>query len=573
MRLVHRWSLLLIIGALMSTACRPEPDATASAPSAAATTNDDDRPNVLLLVADDLGYSDLGSYGGEIATPRLDELASQGIRFADFSVAVTCSTTRSMLLTGVDNHLNGLGGLDEAGRPRKGAQRGYEGYLNDDVVTIASLLRNAGYHTYMAGKWHLGYDLATGPEQRGFESVYITPGGAASHFTLRSVISTAKQSRYRENGEAVEPPDGFYSSALFTDKLIDYIDANAADGRPFFAYAAYTAPHWPLQAPDEYIDRYLGVYDVGYDSVRRARLGRLAELGFPVDVTAEMPDNPMARRWTELGDEQRGLEARRMQVYAGMVEALDANIGRLLDHLDARGELDNTLIIFISDNGPEGNDPLVIAGNATYVPETFSLDTDSLGRPGSFAWYGPGWAAVSASPFRLYKTFPSEGGLRVPAIFRLPGGQHSRRGPEHAFATVLDIAPTILDYAGITHPADNGDTSVLPMQGRSMRALLEGSVTAVHGAGDAVGWELFGRRALRRGNWKLLQIGPPYGDGQWKLYDLANDPLEQHDRSEEEPEVFETMLEHWEAYATHNNVVDYDYTNLQYGRVNEHYDR
>ena len=575
MRKDGRRVCLSLVAGLILAACQQGSDDPARAGDQAADAGPvaDNRPNILLLVADDLGYSDLGSYGGEIATPRLDELARAGIRFSDFSVAVTCSTTRSMLLTGVDNHLNGLGGLDEAGRPRRDGARGYEGHLNDDVVTIASLLQDAGYHTYMAGKWHLGRDLATGPENRGFESVFVTPGGAASHFSMQSVISTAQKATYRENGEPAEPPAGFYSSAFFTDKLIEYIDANAGDGRPFFVYAAYTAPHWPLQAPDDYIEGYDGVYDAGYDAIRAARLERLAALGFPAAASGPPPANPVSRRWEELDEGRQRREIRRMQAYAGMVEALDANIGRLLDHLDAGGELDNTLVIFISDNGPEGNDPFVIAQNETYVPEHFSTDTDSLGRAGSFTAYGPGWAAVSATPFRLYKTFPSEGGIRVPAIFRLPGSRPGRSEPERAFATVLDIPSTILDYAGVTHPADAGTDTVLPMQGRSMRELLEGRASAVHGEDDAVGWELFGRRALRRGNWKILQIGPPYGDGSWKLYDLAADPLERHDLSEAEPEILATMLGHWDAYAENNNVLDYDYSNLQYGKVNEHYER
>ncbi len=531
------------------------------------------KPNILLIVADDMGFSDLGIYGSEINTPNLDRLARKGVRFADFHVAATCSTTRSMLLSGVDNHLNGLGGLDAAGTPKRNGPAGYEGYLNFDVIAFPSLLRAAGYHTYMAGKWHLGYSIETGPEARGFDKSFVMPGGAADHFSAKGVVSGLSEIPYRENGQPADLPADFYSSKFYTDKLIEYIKSDSESGKPFFAYAAYTAPHWPLQAPDEFIEKYDGVYDVGYDVIRENRIRKMSDLGLVHDVPASTPTSTMSRKWSDLDDGLKARESRHMQVYAAMVEALDFHIGRLVSFLESTDQLDNTVIIFLSDNGPEGNDPYVIKNNENWVPEEFDTKTGDLGRPGSFSSYGPGWAEVSAAPFRLYKTFPAEGGVRVPAFMVLPQSEQEGR-LSRTFATVLDIAPTLLNIAGAEYPKRSAGGRNLPeLQGRSMMSYLSGQTSVVHDDDYVMGWELFNRRAIRKENWKIVWIDSPYGPGKWTLYDLNKDPFELEDLSESHSMKLQKMIGHWEEYAAKNGVVISDYSGLKYGNINHHYDR
>ncbi|MEZ5500709.1 MAG: arylsulfatase [Steroidobacteraceae bacterium] len=541
-----------------------------------ATAQTVERPNILLIVADDLGYSDLGAYGGEISTPNLDEIARHGVLFTDFHAAATCSVSRSMLLTGVDHHRNGMGGLDEGGALYSRPRPGYEGYLNEHVVTVTELLRDAGYLTYMAGKWHLGRGDATGPHTRGFAHSFALLGGAASHYTMDAGTSAQPKAQYREDGQPVDklPPD-FYSSRSYTDKLIAYSDQARAAGRPFFMYAAYTAPHWPLQAPRPTIEKYAGIYDAGYDAIRDARVERMRQLGRLAPGLAHQPErsDPAARDWSSLDAQMRGRESRRMQVYAAMVDALDEQIGRLLAHLRETGQLERTAIFFLSDNGPEGNDPYVIQDNATWIPQRFDTRTESLGDPGSFAAYGPGWARVSATPFALYKAFPTEGGIRVPAIAWLPADM-APAGVDTQFATVLDITPTLLDIAGVRGPgARYQGRKLIPIEGRSLLSRLQDvSRRAGEDSSRAVGWELFGRTAVRRGRWKIVRVESPYGTAAWQLFDLAQDPFEGNDLAQGNPRQLRRMLRDWSAYLHRNGVWLQDYSNLQYGRVNRHYE-
>ena len=532
------------------------------------------RPNILLIVADDLGYSDVGAYGGEIHTPNIDALAARGTRFSNFYAAPTCSTTRSMLLSGVDSHRNGLGALDEGGVPVQGGEAGYEGYLNFDVATMPELLRASGYHSYMAGKWHLGAKPGTGPDARGFERSFELPGGAAAHFGRRGATSRSPIAKYREDGKPVAVPDNFYSSSFYTDKLIEYLKSNAGDGRPFFAYAAYTAPHWPIQAPKALIDKYEPVYSGGYDPIRARRMARLEALGLieSAPASASTGHGAVSKAWRDLSPAERARERKLMQVYAAMVESLDENIGRLITYLRDSGQIDNTVIIFMSDNGPEGNDPYQILDNKHWVPGNWKTDTESLGSREAFASYGPGWAEVSATPFRHFKAFTGEGGIRVPGIFVLPertGGAHIAR----SVATVLDIMPTVLELARVPFDGKGADgRAVLPLAGRSLLPVLAGGARATHPADERLGWELFGRRALRQGDWKLLWIDQPYGPGAWQLFDLRTDPFEHKDLSAARPDKLAQMIVAWDAYARANNVKLMDYSDLQYGKINHHYE-
>ncbi len=338
-------SLLIAAGLLGLSACSDQ----------AGAGKTDPRPNILLIIADDLGYSDLGVFGGEISTPNLDALAGAGRMLTNFHVAPTCSPTRAMLMSGTDAHRAGLGAMNGLWSEQQKGKPGYEGFLNKDIVTFVRLLKEAGYHTYMSGKWQLGYEDGYYPLDRGFEEAFWLKFGGASHFSdMRGITEYGEDAYWGEGREQLQAlPDDFYSSDYFTDKMIEYIEKNRADGKPFFGYAAYTAPHWPLQAPQEYVDRYEGVYDAGYDGIREKRIERMRAAGLIGAGQTPAPQHPEWPGWEDLNEEQKKLEVRRMQLYAAMVEALDENIGRLIRYLKDSGEYENTFILFFSDNAQE----------------------------------------------------------------------------------------------------------------------------------------------------------------------------------------------------------------------------
>lgn len=518
------------------------------------------RPNILLIVADDLGYSDLGAFGGEIHTPNLDQLAANGLQLTNMYAAPTCSPTRSMLMSGTDNHLAGLGSMAEGLQPFQRGKPGYEGYLNQQVHSIAQLLQDGGYRTSMVGKWHLGLEPDQGPDRRGFQQSFTLLEGGASHFKPADVEPTKiEQVHYRENGQPVTLPEDFYSTDFYTDKLISYLSQPRAAGQPFFAYAAFTSPHWPLQAPAAYLDTYRGRYDQGYDAVRLARIERLKQRGLiSADFVpaATLPANPQLPSWDQLDAEGRAYEARKMEIYAAMVDNLDHNVGRLLDYLKASGQLDNTLVVFMSDNGAAGE------RHEQFYPKGPNTDNRlaNLGKRGSQIDYGARWAEVSAAPFRLFKGTPAEGGISVPALVQLPQALR-RQGLERGVARVDDLAPTFLALAAIPDPGDRyAGQPKHPITGQSMLPLLQQGA-AIHGAQPVLAGELFGNLYYREGNLKLLgmrgQVG--FGDGpqplNWQLFDLARDRGEGHDLAASQPATVERLRQAWQGYARQVGVV------------------
>lgn len=517
------------------------------------------RPNILLIVADDVGYTDIGAYGSEIATPVLDALASDGIRFTDFHTGMACSPTRSMLLSGVDAHLAGLGNMAEDLAPNQKGQPGYEGYLNFAVAPLPAVLRQAGYRTCMAGKWHLGMDEKTSPEARGFDRSFASLQGGAGHFANMLPILGDEKAKYREGHHMVESlPEDFYSTRYLTDRIIAFLDADAGTAKadaPFFAYLAYTAPHWPVQAPRESIDRYKGRYDAGYDVLFEQRLAAAKRLSLvPADVPggARYPDQPA---WDQLNDAEKAIEARRMEIFAAMVSDVDSNIGRLLDHLRMRGELDNTIILFMSDNGSEGHDfAKEWIELAEHAKKCCDNSLDNMGMPDSYIWMGPNWARASTAPFRMFKGYPSEGGTRVPFIVHYKG--FDRRGITHARGHVTDVMPTLLELAGIPHPSPRFEGhDVHPMSGRSMVPFLEHRQPTVHGADAPFAQELFGKRSIRIGKWKALNMRKPHGTGEWQLYDLAADMSERNDLASAQPATLKRLVDAWHIWAKQNNVI------------------
>jgi arylsulfatase len=525
---------------------------------ARAADTPDAPPNILLIVADDLGYSDIGAFGGEIATPALNRLAGAGLRFSNFHVLPTCSPTRAALLTGSDNHVAGLGVMAEFIYPAIAGLPGYAGHLPDNVATLAEVLRLAGYHTYMAGKWHLGDEAQHGPHARGFEQTFAMMHGGGSHWADQRPLSPSQMMAYRRNGRLVEDlPDDFYSSKDFTDALIGHIDAHRADRRPFFGYLSYTTPHDPLQAPAEYIAKYRGRYDTGWDALARERLASLKQLGLVPQAIDRIPETFMAKPWEGLSAEQRRLYARDMEVYAAMVDYMDASIGRLLAHLQRRGLYDDTLIVFLSDNGANGAAATSYPGNADgqYL-STFDNRLENRGLPGSFVEMGPGWARASSAPFRLFKSFTTQGGIKSPMIVKPPKAARDAGQWKHTFVHVTDLMPTILEAAGATYPKALDGRVLAQPSGVSFLPVLDGE--RIHArAARGVGYELFEMKAYIRDDWKLLRLPEPFGTGAWQLYDLKTDPGELHDLSERHPEVRESLIEAWRRYAEANGVHDH----------------
>ncbi|MBW0011818.1 arylsulfatase [Mycobacterium sp.] len=523
------------------------------------------RPNFLVIVADDLGFSDIGAFGGEINTPNLDRLAHAGIRFTDFHSAPACSPTRAMLLTGTDHHLAGIGTMREVAIPGFRGAPGYEGYLNDRVVALPELLRDAGYLTLMAGKWHLGDTIETSPWARGFErSFALLPAGASHYGPAAGGGFSPAPTLYTEDDRFVTVGNDFYSSDFYADTLLRYLrersDDTANNHRPFFAYLPFQAPHWPLQAPEESIARYHGRYDDGPDALRDARLAALRRLGLCApDVVAHPVVADGAPEWADMTDDERALSARSMEVYAAMVDRMDWNIGRVIDYLADSGELDDTVVIFLSDNGAEGamveamplRGPQIVAQIEKYCDNSL----DNLGRPTSFIWYGPRWAQAATAPSRLHKAFTTEGGVRVVGFLTWPG--FARQGEiGTAFTTVMDIAPTVLDLAGVVHPGTAyAGRQVEPIRGRSLVPYLARDCAAVHDADTGTGWELFGRRAIRQGDWKALYLPAPYGPGSWQLYDLSRDPGEIDDLSGAHPERLVELVALWDRYVEETGVI------------------
>ena len=515
------------------------------------------QPNILLILVDDMGYSDISPFGGEVETPTLDALASEGLMLTNFHVLPTCSPMRSVLLSGTDNHVAGLGTMNEAKTPEMEGMPGYEGYLNFDVAALPEVLGAAGYHTYMAGKWHLGDEEETIPHARGFQKTFILVEGGGSHWADKRSLVPGPQMTYRRNGVVVDAlPDDFYSTKYYTDQLLEWMDEDAGDDRPFFAYLSYTAPHDPLHAPQEYIDKYRGTYDEGWDVLRERRLEGLKALGIVAPSAVAFPRLPTVEAWADLSEEERQESARDMEVYAAMIDYIDGQIARVFDHLRESGEYDNTLIVFMSDNGANGLPITAYPGQTEEYVQSFDNSLENRGRPGSAIDMGPGWAQASMSPSRMYKAYTSEGGVRVPLLVKLPGDADNAGTMNHSFFHVRDIMPTLLDAAGVAAVAEIDGRTVAPLQGQSVLDLFAGETETAYAGADQVGTELFGMKSYVSGNWKILRMPQPVGTGEWELHDLSEDPAEMNDLSATYPDRLNEMVALWEQYKTDNGVLD-----------------
>ena len=510
------------------------------------------RPNLVVLVADDWGFTDLGAFGGEIDTPHLNALSLRGTRFANFHAAASCSPTRAMLLTGVDSHRAGVGNLREAMPREHMGKPGYLASLSQNVVTVATLLKDGGYRTYITGKWNVGSEPHNLPNRRGFDRSIVQGDTGSDNWNPRQryLPHSAKVDWFEDGKEAVMPAE-YYSSTYFVDRMIDYLKADQADTKPFFAYLGFQANHVPIQAPQALIDKYRGKYQQGWDVLREQRRKSAAALGV-IPGDAAMVRMGTTGNWAALSDKDKRYQQRQMEIYAAMAEAMDLEVGRLVAHLKSTGAYDNTVFVFLSDNGAEGSD---YWDAQAWLITQYSQHIDRLGGKGGYGIPGPSWASASVSPLAGYKFYAGEGGIRVPMfIAGLPGAPANAL--THALTHVIDIAPTLLDLAGLARPGRSyREQGIEPMAGKSLLPLLKGEATTVRSPDEPLGYELSGNVALFLGDLKLTKDAPPVSNGQWRLYDIRKDPGETRDLQAELPEQFARMQRDYAAYEKSHGVL------------------
>lgn len=527
--ILHFLSILLLFGILLSCSEKENKKKI------------DKRPNIVLIVADDLGFGDIGCYGGDIETPNIDNLASSGIKFSSFHTAPMCAPTRAMLLSGNDNHIAGMGGQGLITK-----EFGYEGRLTNRIIAIPELLKDVGYHTYMAGKWHLGKEPRSNPHQKGFEKSYVLINGAGNHYNNQSALNNGKSS-YTENGQSVSWEEGNYSTDFYTDKLIEYINSNKNDGKPFFAFATYTSPHWPLQVDEKYWKKYKGKYDDGYEKLRKKRLNSLKKAGIIPQETTLPPVHKRVIPWDSLSIVEQKKEVRKMELYAGMVDNLDHNIGRLITYLKDIGEYENTLFVFMSDNGAAHRD-FINNDNRKDLKDYYNDDYENMGNANSYISYGPQWAEAGSSPFRYFKDFATQGGINTTMIIKGPNVNRQNE-IHHGFTSLLDLAPTFYDVANISYPEVYKKNKVYPLKGNSLIPFVSGKTNEIHDSEYVFAMEHYGNAMLRKGNWKITNFKKPFALENFALYNLSNDLGEQINLKETEDEKYEEMLNEWKKFS------------------------
>ncbi|MEP2531978.1 arylsulfatase [Shimia sp.] len=515
-------------------------------------------PNVLLIVADDMGYTDIGPFGSEIATPTLDALADEGQLLTNFHVLASCSPSRSVLLSGMDNHRAGLGTMSEMMSDKIKGLPGYEGHLSHRVAALPEVMKAGGYDTYMVGKWHLGEETEDFPSARGFQDTFVLVDGGGSHWADQKWVTPTVPMHYARNGQEVATlPDDFYSTKNYTDELIAWIERDQANGKPFFAYLAYTAPHDPLHAPAEYIDKYRGKYDRGWDNLRKTRLQRLKDLGMVSPDVTPFPRLGSVAAWENLSDEERAMAARDMEVYAAMIDYMDEQIARVITSLKETGQYENTMILFMSDNGANGAHLDDYPGQTPEYMAAFDNSLENRGLKNSLIDQGPGWAQVSMIPSRLFKGSKAEGGIRSPLVVKMPANMPTGTGINGSFLHIRDIMPTILEAAGIEVPNEEFEgRAILPVQGNSVLPLLKGEIAQTGPETTEVGYELFDQKAYFKAPWKALWMPEPFGTGEWELYNIESDPGELNDLGKKYPEMLAELVDLWEQYSTENGVLD-----------------
>ena len=541
-----------------------------------ATDAGDKRPNILLIMGDDFGFSDIGPFGSEIYTPNLDALAKEGKILINYHTYATFSPARSTLLTGVDNHIVGLGTMNELMAPNQAGKPGYEGYLNNNAPTVTQMLKDSGYHTLMSGKWHLGEDLKrTSPFAKGFEESFSLLEGGAQHFNS-GLYAVGHHVTFANNSEVVPRPDNkTYSNDLYTNTLVSLLKKYQGDGKPFFAYLSFQVAHTPFQAPQEYIKKYGNMYNIGYDKIREQRFEKQKDLGIWSKDMDFPKYNPAIASWSNLTKDQQEYRSKVMAVHAAMIDNMDENIGKVIQYLKQTGEYDKTLIVFTSDNG--STEPLEMADFATVgvnpsdqrnFVSKFNNSINNLGNSDSVVGFGPWGEAQSVSPLSGYKTTQAEGGIRAPFVVKLPGNEslsNTSKSPEivRAFTHVRDMTPTFLEYAGIKLPGSTykGNTAY-PIMGKSLKPLFDGDISNVYGDNESIAQELFNNSAIFMGQWKAVKNAPPLGTDNWQLFNLTSDIGENHDLAGQHPDILQKLVSAYGEYSKKVGIVIPDFGNM-----------
>lgn len=505
------------------------------------------RPNIVVLLVDDAGLMDFGGYGGEANTPNINTIADRGVRFSNYHSSPLCSTSRAMLLTGLNNHRTGVATIPEVLTEEQRGSAAYALHLLPGVKTVADLLREEGYQTYMTGKWHLGRGPGDLPDSHGFDRSFVLDASGADNWEQKPFLPFYEEAPWFEDGKPAQLPEDFYSSRFIVDQMIDYLETRA-DNLPFFSYLAFQAIHIPVQAPREFTDRYAGVYADGWDMLRQRRFETAMRLGLVPEGTKPPAAHPKLREWDSLSNSEKVHYERSMMVNAGMLEAMDHHIGRFAEYLESEGELDNTVFIITSDNGPEFGDPAASLFFRLWMSQNgYHIDPEKMGEKGSMGAIGPEWASVAAIPGALFKMYASEGGTRVPFIVSGPGVA-ADAGFKDSLSFVTDITPTLLALADVEAP-DNLD-------GRSLVPVLTGEKPGIYTPGDRITMEVAGNAAVFQGDFKLTRNTRPHGDSRWRLHNLKEDPAEAIDLSDALPAQANALLSAYQQYALAMGVIE-----------------
>ncbi len=493
------------------------------------------KPNIVVILVDDMGYSDISCYGSEVCTPNLNNLAEKGLRFSQFYNAARCCPTRASLLTGLYPHQAGVGHM--IGFEGEGP---YQGYLNDRCVTIAEVLKKGGYSTYMSGKWHVGEERPRWPVDRGFDRHYGLIGGGMNYFDITKDKSPDVRRHFANQGEEYMPPtEGFYVTDAFSAYAVQCIDEHDHSSQPFFLYLAYTAPHWPLHALPEDITRYRGTYMNGWSELRKQRYHRLCELGLVKRSWPLSDQDDAATDWDSLTDEMKRTMDHKMAVYAAQIDRMDQGVGKVMDALKRNGCHENTLVMFLSDNGA--------CHESESLGTNFRKDlTGEIGTADSFHSYGLSWSNASNTPFRKHKSWVHEGGISTPLIVSWPGHIFESGSITHQPGHIVDIMATCCDVAGVTYPAQNKGHEVISHEGLSLVPIFRGEERKPH---DLLYWEHFGNRAVRCGKWKLVEDANSKKGTGWELYDMENDRTERNNLIDEEPEMAKELQAKYAVWA------------------------
>ncbi len=509
-------------------------------------------PNIVLILADDTALMDFGAYGGEASTPNIDRLANQGMMFTNYHASPMCAPSRAMLITGSDSHLTGVPNLPIFLPPEYISKPGYEGVLNDKVQTIATRLKTNGYRTYMTGKWHLGHTETSLPSKRGFDRTYILDASGADNWEQKPYLATQdSKPPWYQDGKLITLPDDFYSSKTYVDKMISFMEEEDEKEDPFFAFLAFQAIHIPVQAPKEFVEKYKGIYDGGWDKMKERRFQKAKELDI-IPTNAKLGDIlPKFEKWDDISKEEKKIASNDMAVNAAMLEAMDFHIGRYIKYLEENGMMENTVFIITSDNGPEASDPSMVVGSDQWMWYNENhRDQNRLGEKGYFGFIGPQFASAAAGPSAFFKFYAGEGGMRVPLVF---SGKNIPQGKSKAFSFITDIAPTILDIAGSDYDVKS---SINPMTGHSLFPIIQKDTNQVYAQDEPIGMEAAGQVALFKGDFKLVRNGKPYGDGIWRMHNLKNDPGETKDLATSNATLFEELKIDYKNYVTKFGVLE-----------------